>query len=180
MPRHSSGGNKLHDGDLIIQKQACSSPSSSTSTLKKQRLKRKVLITKRRGSTTPVHLWRTHSRSPLSMAGFSESPQDLRSKDVDKEMQVPVSARKLGNALWVLNNSLSPKIAKKLQNSRSKMTQVAKEGTSGCVGAVSLPHRMYNHTNNPLSDVSICFLNFICKSSILLVTSFQLVGYVVE
>lgn len=64
-----------------------------------------------------------------------------------------MSARKLGNALWELNNTASPRIPKDLQE-RRLMTEInTRDRTSGSSMAGCLLHRLSDSAHNPISEM---------------------------
>ncbi|KAK4741917.1 hypothetical protein SAY87_025505 [Trapa incisa] len=99
---HSSGHCK-------IRKRGCSS-SSSSSLVRRYRLKKAILVGKRTGSSTPVPTWKVGGlKSPAALVIPNSSSLsvmgDARGK---KGVPVPVSARKLGATLWEINEVPSP------------------------------------------------------------------------
>lgn len=157
MPRHNSGSNLFFDGYCTGQKPVTSSCSSSSFS-KNHCFKRKVLISKKKGSTTPVPLWRDHPKSPRCVSGSHESPKYLLSTNGGKQTRAPLSARKLANALWTLNNTPQGKF-KDLQDMRA-MPRTRRVTNSGCVADVSLRHHICNQENCSASEVSSLFFIF--------------------
>ncbi|CAL9762513.1 unnamed protein product [Musa acuminata subsp. burmannicoides] len=153
MPRHDSGVNELLEGHGGIQKRFSSSPSSTSYMSKNYRFKRTVLVGKRRGSTTPVPLWRMNARSPCSAASFSETSLHQPSKGGAKESQISVSARKLANALWELNHTPSPEIIRDRHERKLPMDIMRKDRTSGSFGAGSLSYHLSNRLHSPISEL---------------------------
>ncbi|XP_065043579.1 uncharacterized protein LOC135676387 [Musa acuminata AAA Group] len=153
MPRHNSGGNKFLHGHCNIRKRVCSSPSSASFASKNHRIKREIFVPKKGPSTTPVPCWRLRALSPHSAAGFSEASRHQKIQDVVKDTRASVSARKLGNALWELNNTASPRIPKDLQE-RRLMTEInTRDRTSGSSMAGRLLHRLSDSAHNPISEL---------------------------
>lgn len=153
MPRHNSGNNILVDGHGNAQ-EPLNSSSSSSSFPKNLCLKRKVLISKKRRSTTPVPSWRGQVGSTQCVVASHESPRCLLSSDGVKQTQVPVSARKLANALWSL-----------IDASRGKSNNLhgTRVTSSRCASNVSLHHQhVCNQANCPQSEVSYLFFHFLC------------------
>ncbi|XP_030522242.1 sodium channel and clathrin linker 1 isoform X2 [Rhodamnia argentea] len=92
-------------GQCKIRKRGCSS-SSSSSLVRRYRLKRAILVGKRAGSSTPVPTWRTGAKSPPLMVPNACLAAQNGGGRVKKE--VPVSARKLAATLWEINGVTSP------------------------------------------------------------------------
>ncbi|CAL9189775.1 unnamed protein product [Musa hybrid cultivar] len=153
MPRHDSGVNELLEGHGGIKKRFSSSPSSTSYMSKNYRFKRTVLVGKRKGSTTPVPLWRMNARSPCSAASFSETSLHQPSKGGAKESQISVSARKLANALWELNHTPSPEIIRDRHERKLPMDIMRKDRTSGSFGAGSLSYHLSNRLHSPISEL---------------------------
>ncbi|XP_065042770.1 uncharacterized protein At5g41620-like [Musa acuminata AAA Group] len=153
MPRHDSGVNELLEGHGGIQKRFSSSPSSTSYMSKNYRFKRTVLVGKRKGSTTPVPLWRMNARSPCLAASFSETSLHQPSKGGAKESQISVSARKLANALWELNHTPSPEIIRDRHERKLPMDIMRKDRTSGSFGAGSLSYHLSNRLHSPISEL---------------------------
>ncbi|KAG6479728.1 hypothetical protein ZIOFF_063200 [Zingiber officinale] len=150
MPRHNSGTNAFFDGYCTGPKLVTSSCSSSSFS-KTHCFKRKVLISKKKGSTTPVPLWRDHARSPQCVTGSHESPKHLLSANGGKQTRVPLSARKLANALWTLSHTPQGKF-KDLQGMRS-MPTTRRVTNSGCVADVSVRRHICNQENFSASEM---------------------------
>ncbi|KAF5751705.1 hypothetical protein HS088_TW02G00722 [Tripterygium wilfordii] len=108
---------KQHRGHSKIRKRGCSS-SSSSSIVKRYRIKRAILVGLKGGSSTPVPTWKTNTKSPaLAMPNVEFTPSQGR--------EVPVSARKLAATLWEINNIPSPKkdLDKKELKNKEKLPQ---------------------------------------------------------
>ncbi|GFQ05899.1 hypothetical protein PHJA_002733900 [Phtheirospermum japonicum] len=90
-----------------VRKRGCLSPSSSSlsSLLQNHQLKRAFLVGKKRGSTTPVPMWKmmSSSKSP-----FMENYEFVAGKNGERSEDVSVSARKLAAILWEINGVPSP------------------------------------------------------------------------
>ncbi|KAF5744898.1 hypothetical protein HS088_TW07G00479 [Tripterygium wilfordii] len=92
---------KQHRGHSKIRKRGCSS-SSSSSIVKRYRIKRAILVGLKGGSSTPVPTWKTSAQSPsFEMPNVEFTPSQGK--------EVPVSARKLAATLWEINKIPSPK-----------------------------------------------------------------------
>ncbi|RWW14506.1 hypothetical protein GW17_00021722 [Ensete ventricosum] len=156
MPKHNSGGNKFLHGHCNIGRRVCSSPSSASFASKNHRVKREIFVAKKGGpSTTPVPFWRL--RASHSAAGFSEATRHQQIQDVVKDTRASVSARKLGNALWELNNTASPTIPEDFQE-RRLMTEISRrDRTSRSSMAGCLLHRLSDSAHNPISQNEACF-----------------------
>ncbi|RRT65977.1 hypothetical protein B296_00036708, partial [Ensete ventricosum] len=150
------GGNKFLHGHCNIGRRVCSSPSSASFASKNHRIKREIFVAKKGGpSTTPVPFWRL--RASHSAAGFSEATRHQQIQDVVKDTRASVSARKLGNALWELNNTASPRIPEDFQE-RRLMTEISRrDRTSRSSMAGCLLHRLSDSAHNPISQNEACF-----------------------
>ncbi|CAA3021275.1 golgin family A [Olea europaea subsp. europaea] len=132
MPRHSHRG--LMEGLMVppkTRKRECSSPSSSSSRIRSNRLnKRAILVGKNRfglgiglggsRSGTPVPTWRTtplRSTIDIESSRYSQSGMSTQ----------PVSARKLAATLWGMNEMPSPKMS---ESNLELMQQQKKNGSS--------------------------------------------------
>ncbi|XP_050370312.1 uncharacterized protein LOC126788369 [Argentina anserina] len=141
----------LNRHDLIerqckIRKRGCSS-SSSSSLVRRYRLKRAILVGKRAGSSTPVPTWKT-STSPRSPANFAAMPkkqkgllqqqqQQHSSKDDGKGKEVmSVSARKLAATLWEINE------VSVLKSKESKREE----------GVAPMPPKLADPSYSPISE----------------------------
>ncbi|KAM5585038.1 hypothetical protein ABKV19_004430 [Rosa sericea] len=136
-----------HRHDLIerqcskIRKRGCSS-SSSSSLVRRYRLKRAILVGKRAGSSTPVPTWKTSTspRSPPNCAtmpkkqkGQQHSKDELKGKEV-----MSVSARKLAATLWEINEV--PDVESKDSKTREE------EGTA------QMPPKFPDPSYSPISE----------------------------
>ncbi|CAL9119798.1 unnamed protein product [Musa textilis] len=152
MPRDNSCGNKFLHGHCSIRKRV-TSPSSKSFASKNHRIKREIFVAKRGPSTTPVPVWRLRALSPHSASGFSEASRHRQIHDDVKDTRASVSARKLGNALWELNSTASPRIPKDLQE-RRLMTEInRRDRTSGSSMAGCLLHRLSDSAHKPISEL---------------------------
>ncbi|KAF8009484.1 hypothetical protein BT93_J0470 [Corymbia citriodora subsp. variegata] len=94
-------------GQCKIRKRGCSS-SSSSSLVRRYRLKRAILVGKRAGSSTPVPTWRTGAKSPPLMVPSACLAAQNGGGGGRVKKEVPVSARKLAATLWEINGVTSP------------------------------------------------------------------------
>lgn len=94
-------------GQCKIRKRGCSS-SSSSSLVRRYRLKRAILVGKRAGSSTPVPTWRTGAKSPPLMVPSACLAAAAQNGGGRAKKEVPVSARKLAATLWEINGVTSP------------------------------------------------------------------------
>ena len=131
-----------------IRKRGCSS-SSSSSLVRRYRLKRAILVGKRAGSSTPVPTWKT-STSPRSPAAMPKKQKGLlqqqhSSKEEGKGKEVTsVSARKLAATLWEINEVTD------LKSKESKMKE--EEGV-----AQMLP-KLADPSYSPISEVGLILM----------------------
>ncbi|KAK4758205.1 hypothetical protein SAY87_019506 [Trapa incisa] len=93
-------------GHCKIRKRGCSS-SSSSSLVRRYRLKKAILVGKRTGSSTPVPTWKVGLRSPAALVIPNSSNLSVLGEARGKK-EVPLSARKLGATLWEINEVPSP------------------------------------------------------------------------
>ncbi|KAJ7948032.1 Golgin family A protein [Quillaja saponaria] len=102
-----------------IRKRGCTS-SSSSSLVRKYRFKRAILVGKRVGSSTPLPMWKSSTRSP-SMAKHQDA-QFMKAMSSPgfgcKEKEMSLSARKLA-AMWEINEA-PPLRVEDLEVMRSK------------------------------------------------------------
>ncbi|XP_061978579.1 uncharacterized protein At5g41620-like [Populus nigra] len=94
------------------------SSSSSSSLVKKYRFKRAILVGKRGGSSTPVPIWMTSSKSPTLAEPNAESTKCTPPQNGSKAKEVSVSARKLAATLWEINGIPSPRVKKDLEDKK--------------------------------------------------------------
>lgn len=94
------------------------SSSSSSSLVKKYRFKRAILVGKRGGSSTPVPIWMTSSKSPTLAEPNAESTKCTPHQNGSKAKEVSVSARKLAATLWEINGMPSPRVKKNLEDKK--------------------------------------------------------------
>lgn len=130
-----------------IRKRGCSpsSPSSSSSLIRKYRFKRAVLVGKKAGSTTPVPTWITATTKWPSLAMASA---EFPPKIVTQTKEASVSARKLAATLWEINTipSQQPKEVLAKKDKRRKASRVAKM-------AHTLPQNLSDPSYSPFSEV---------------------------
>ncbi|KAI4334201.1 hypothetical protein L6164_018920 [Bauhinia variegata] len=143
-----------------IRKRGCSS-SSSSSLVRRYRFKRAILVGKKGGSTTPVPMWKTRTKSP-SMAMQKQDAQLAKalpfSGVASREKELSLSARKLAATLWEIDD-LPPSGVRKdfeAQQMRSKKDFDAeqmrsKKETSTRQKAVSLSRSglLRSHMSDP-------------------------------
>lgn len=132
-----------------IRKRGCSS-SSSSSLVRRYRLKRAILVGKRAGSSTPVPTWKT-STSPRSPATMPKKQKGLllqqHSKDDGKGKEVmSVSARKLAATMWEINE------VNDLKSKESKMREEE--------GVPQMPPKLPDPSYSPISEVTLFCLFF--------------------
>ncbi|KAL6199551.1 hypothetical protein ACLB2K_029335 [Fragaria x ananassa] len=124
-----------------IRKRGCSS-SSSSSLVRRNRLKRAILVGKRAGSSTAVPTWKT-STSPRSPATMPKKQKGLllqqHSKDDGKGKEVmSVSARKLAATMWEINE---------VNDLKSKETKMREEE-----GVPPMPPKLPDPSYSPISE----------------------------
>lgn len=140
--------NHRHDHNLIerqckIRKRGCSS-SSSSSLVRRYRLKRAILVGKRAGSSTPVPTWKT-STSPRSSPNCATMPKKQKGQHHSKDdgaggkgkEPMSVSARKLAATLWEINEV--PELEGKDSKTREEV----------------IPSNLPDPPHSPLSEVGL-------------------------
>ncbi|KAL9227732.1 hypothetical protein vseg_003384 [Gypsophila vaccaria] len=117
---------EIIDVKKIRKRGGCSPSSSTSSVLQNYRFKRAILATKKKtsttsssiinnngvGSTTPVPTWRmvgTRSPSVILRAANAAAASPRYPPGRERQGQGPVSARKLGAALWEMNEVPTPR-----------------------------------------------------------------------
>ncbi|KAK9723601.1 hypothetical protein RND81_05G011100 [Saponaria officinalis] len=110
----------IGDAKKIRKRGGCSPSSSTSSVLQNYRFKRAILATKKKtsnngGSSTPMPTWRmVGTRSPSvivrAATAAASSPRYPPSLPGRGKGQAPVSARKLGAALWEMNEVPTPRV----------------------------------------------------------------------
>lgn len=83
-----------------IRKRDCNSTSSTSSSSRRYRFKRAILVGKKSGYTTPAPVWKITTSSP-SMANHHHHH---RTSSGSKEKEISVTARKLAATLWEIND----------------------------------------------------------------------------
>ncbi|OWM69021.1 uncharacterized protein LOC116210734 [Punica granatum] len=133
-------------GHCKIRKRGCSS-SSSSSLVRRYRLKRAILVGKRTGSSTPTPTWKLGSKSPaLVVPNSSNYPTGpMESKEV------PVSARKLGATLWEINEVPSP-VKDVALDDKKGMRRREKHGKFSHSESLMMPPRVSDPTYSPLPE----------------------------
>lgn len=138
-------------GHCKIRKRGCSS-SSSSSLVRRYRLKKAILVGKRIGSSTPVPTWKVGLKSPALVIPNS-SYYSVHLMGEAKGKEVPVSARKLGATLWEINEVPSP---------IKEMTLDEKNGTrrrekGGKVSHLESMPRLSDPMHSPFPEVGFNF-----------------------
>lgn len=138
-------------GHCKIRKRGCSS-SSSSSLVRRYRLKKAILVGKRTGSSTPVPTWKVGLKSPTLVIPNS-SNYSVRQMGEAKGKEVPVSARKLGATLWEINEVPSP-VKEMPLDEKKGMRRREKSGMVSRLESMPLPS---DPTYCPFPEVRLCF-----------------------
>ncbi|XP_072958677.1 uncharacterized protein [Typha angustifolia] len=157
MLRHNVGGGGSTSKPCKIRKRGCSSLSSaaSSSALKKNRLKRAILVGRRGGSTTPIPAWKTNAGSSSYSTKVSETSQTKQSYNCGEGLRASISARKLATALWQMNGVPSAEMIRDLQEKiikkemrrrrRGNITRLIHPGSQSTVTEISDQSRISTH-----------------------------------
>lgn len=151
-----------------IRKRGCSS-SSSSSLVRRYRLKRAILVGRKGGSSTPVPMWKTRATSSPSLATHQHAqflnPLLPSSGVTCEENELSVSARKLAATLWEINDSPPSRAVKKdieAEQVRSqKCLRSREKAVSSSRSGLLRPH-MSDPSYSPVSEVNFYHI-FICR-----------------